>query len=203
MRLQAFARRLFQRLSWLASPSAAVRGRLGRLRPSASGAGCRQPGKRSDRTRIFHSCFLLFRSLVCRPGSPVSYATMVRMNLKRRRAAGRSAVVVALLLCGPDRTRAQTMAVLEGHVFDALGAVVPGAVVSVRQSARFAVAVRSDVEGRYAIVAIPVGTYEVEAAAAGFRSEIIEVLTIEVGRTVVRDFHLAVGDTHESVVVRA
>jgi len=112
--------------------------------------------------------------------------------------------VVALLLCAPIATRAQTMAVLEGRVFDASGSVVPGASVSIQdESAGFTVSVRSDTQGRYSIVAIPVGTYRVEAAAAGFTSAIIEALTIEVGRTLVRDFHLAVGDTRESIVVRA
>ena len=51
--------------------------------------------------------------------------------------------------------------------------------------------------------AIPAGKYKVTVEAAGFRSEIIEELNVDVGRTLVRDFHLAVGERNETVLVRA
>src|SRR6185503_7772858 len=122
----------------------------------------------------------------------------------RRVAAHRAASIILMLLCFPVSSPAQTFALLQGRVFDASGALITGAAVSVRDaSTRFNLSVRTDAEGRYSIVALPVGTYLVEAAATGFRSEIIEGLAVEVGRTVVRDFYLTVGDRAESVIVRA
>ncbi len=99
---------------------------------------------------------------------------------------------------------AQTSATLQGRVFDQSGAVIPLATVRVRSSAAgFNRSVTTDSEGRYQLVGIPAGGYEVVAAATGFRSEVIEELSIEVGRTLVRDFHLEVGSSSQSVVVQA
>ena len=96
------------------------------------------------------------------------------------------------------------MGVLQGRVFDASGAVLTGAVINVRdESIGFGASVHTDFEGRYFIVAIPPGTYTVAAEASGFRSEIIEELNVDVGRTLVRNFRLAVGDRSETVTVRA
>jgi hypothetical protein len=89
-------------------------------------------------------------------------------------------------------------------VFDASGAVLPDAVVTVRsESTAFDVWVNTDSEGRYSVVAIPPGIYTVRVEAQGFRTEVIERLTVDVGRTVVRYFHLRVGERSESVTVRA
>ena len=53
----------------------------------------------------------------------------------------------------------------------ASGAVIPGAVIGVRDdSTGFAVSVRTDLEGRYHVAAIPAGTYTVTAEASGFRT---------------------------------
>ena len=96
------------------------------------------------------------------------------------------------------------MAALRGRALDASGAVITGASITVQdQSTGFVRAVATDSQGRYHVEAIPVGTYDVIAGATGFRTEIVEQLTLEVGRTVVRDFRLVVGTASETVVVRA
>ena len=116
----------------------------------------------------------------------------------------RLVLAVLLVLRATVQSDAQTAAALQGRVFDTSGAVVPGATITVRsQVTRFVRSVSTDAEGRYYVTAIPAGTYEVTGAARGFRSEIIQELTFDVGRTLVRDFHLAVGETHETVVVSA
>ena len=80
---------------------------------------------------------------------------------------------------------------------------VPGASVVVRNSATgFTSTTSSDDQGRYHVPGIPAGAYQVTAEAPGFSSERIEALTFEVGRTLVRDFKLAV-DQRETVVVNA
>ena len=110
--------------------------------------------------------------------------------------------VLLLVIASP--ARAQTMAALQGRVLDPSGAVVPGASVVVRDSATgFARVAPTDAEGRYHALAIPAGMYQVTAEAAGFRSERIDELTFEVGRTLVRDFQLAVDTQREVVVVSA
>jgi hypothetical protein len=115
----------------------------------------------------------------------------------------RLALAILLLPGASTPVSAQTMAALQGRVFDGSGGVLPGASVSVRDdSAGFAASVRTDPGGRYYIAAIPAGTYRVMVEASGFRTEIIEELNVEVGRTLVRHFRLAVGDTTETVVVR-
>ena len=109
-----------------------------------------------------------------------------------------------LLLAIASPARAQTMAALQGRVLDPSGAAVPGASVEVQDSATgFTRVAPTDAEGRYHAPAIPAGVYQVTAEAAGFRSERIDALTFEVGRTLVRDFQLAVDTQREVVVVSA
>jgi len=112
-------------------------------------------------------------------------------------------LVLVWLCCAPAMARAQTFGTLEGRVLDPSGAVVPDAVVRVQSpSTAFDVSVRTDAEGRYHVLGIPNGTYSVTVEAASFRSERIQALNLDVGRTVVRDFHLNVSDVTEAVVVR-
>ncbi|HEX2456671.1 MAG TPA: carboxypeptidase-like regulatory domain-containing protein, partial [Vicinamibacterales bacterium] len=99
---------------------------------------------------------------------------------------------MAVLLCASMPAIAQTMAALQGRVIDPSGAPLPGAVIRVREkSIGFDVSVRADADGRYYVAAIPNGTYTVTAEATGFRTERIEALNVDVGRTLVRNFHLS------------
>jgi hypothetical protein len=99
-------------------------------------------------------------------------------------------VVVGLLICAPALS-AQALSALQGRVLDASGAVVTDAVVRVfNGSVSFDTAVRTDAEGRYRVFAIPAGTYAVLAEAGGFRPVRLEEFRLDVGRTIVHDFHL-------------
>jgi hypothetical protein len=111
--------------------------------------------------------------------------------------------LATVLLCASISAGAQTLAGLQGRVFDASGAVLPGAVIRVKGGAGFDASVQVDADGRYVVFAIPNGTYAVTAEAPGFRTERIEVLNVDVGRTLVRDFRLAIGPTFETVLVLA
>jgi Carboxypeptidase regulatory-like domain/TonB dependent receptor-like, beta-barrel len=116
----------------------------------------------------------------------------------------RAAMVVLVVLCASPPVQAQTTAVLQGRVVDQSGAVIPAAVIRVRDdSIDFAVSAVTDLEGHYHIGAIPAGRYSVSAEASGFRTEVIEALDVDVGRTLVRNFLLALGEQRETVVVRA
>jgi hypothetical protein len=111
-------------------------------------------------------------------------------------------VIVLLLVSG--RVDAQSGATLQGNVSDASGGVLRGASIRVRNDAvgldRTA---RTDDQGRYEVAAIPAGSYDVTIEADGFRSTSVEELNLDVGRTVIRNFRLEVGDRLESVVVVA
>ena len=110
--------------------------------------------------------------------------------------------ILSVLTVSPAST--QTMAVLQGRVVDPSGAALPKATIVVRDSATGLTRMApTDAEGRYHVAAIPAGGYQVTAQAPGFRTERIESLTFEVGRTLVRDFQLAVATRTEAVVVRA
>ena len=113
-------------------------------------------------------------------------------------------LVIALVLFATIPAGAQTFASLQGRVFDQSGALVPGAVIRVQDaSSGFDVTVRADSEARYYVFAVPNGTFTVTAGAPGFRAERIDALNVDVGRTLVRDFHLTIGDVAETVIVRS
>jgi hypothetical protein len=106
--------------------------------------------------------------------------------------------------CASRPVHAQTLSAMQGRVFDASGAALPGAIIRVEnESTGIDQSARSDGEGRYYVAAIPSGTYTVTATADGFRTDRIDALSVDVGRTLVRDFHLAVGDITEAVLVHA
>ena len=116
----------------------------------------------------------------------------------------RLVLVLILTLHGAVPLVAQSGATLQGRVFDASGAVLRDATITVRnESTGFDRAAATDDEGRYHVEPIPAETYSVTAAAAGFKSVVLAELTLEVGRTLVRDFRLELGQTSETVVVQA
>src|SRR6476661_2015253 len=100
------------------------------------------------------------------------------------------------------RAHVQSTAVLQGRVLDQNGAVVPRAKITAKNSATaLARTGETDSEGNYQFAALPVGNYRVEVRAAGFRTAIVEHLTIEVARIVVQDFRLEVGDITQTINV--
>jgi Carboxypeptidase regulatory-like domain/TonB dependent receptor-like, beta-barrel len=112
--------------------------------------------------------------------------------------------LLVLLLGTAAVVSGQTVATLQGLVCDVSGAALPRASITISNPATgFHTVVSTDAEGRYYVVAIPAGSYEVTAAADGFKPEIIQELTFEVGRTLVRDFELNLGGRSEAVIVAA
>ena len=107
---------------------------------------------------------------------------------------------IALLLVLTAPVAAQSTASIEGQVSDPHGAVVPGVEIYARSPSigvyRETV---SDDSGRYQIASLPVGDYSVEVRAAGFKTQIIKTVRIEVGRRITLDFSVEVGDVREQV----
>jgi hypothetical protein len=99
---------------------------------------------------------------------------------------------------------AQAGANLTGAVKDASGGVVPGAVVTVRNTDTGELrTVVSGGEGLYRVANLPRGTYEVTAELPGFRSVTQSGVLLTVGDTVRLDFTLEIGTFGETVTVES
>ena len=128
-------------------------------------------------------------------------------NLKRRTIAvkriqeGLGAILLILVsaVCG----WAQVEASITGMVTDSSGAAVAGATVMVRNLENNLSRKTSTGEsGRYAVVSLPVGRYEVEADLPEFKSELRTGITLVVGQQAVVDLTLQLGEMKEQVTVK-
>jgi hypothetical protein len=91
-----------------------------------------------------------------------------------------------------------------GVVTDPSGAVVPEAEVTVRNvDTNVARTVTSNEAGRYEVVALQPGEYEVRAAKAGFATLVRAGITLTVGSRTTVDLGLTVSSTSETVTVEA
>jgi len=115
-----------------------------------------------------------------------------------------SGVLLALLLslAWVSAARAQVSASLTGLVTDPSGAPVPGAEVTAKSAEtgaeRDAV---TDGAGRYQVLALAVGEYEVRVKKAGFQERIRTGIHLAVGQEASVDLRLQVGEVRESVAV--
>jgi len=97
---------------------------------------------------------------------------------------------------------AQSTATLQGTVTDSKGAVVPNATVTARnKGTSFERTTQTDTEGNYQIAALPVGSYNIEVKAQGFKTQVADQVPIEVARTVVQNFQMDIGAISETVLV--
>jgi len=117
----------------------------------------------------------------------------------------RAAVPILLSLILPVTLHAQAAgtASVQGTVTDQTGAAVPGATVTLTQTATgTSRASTTDGAGVYALPNVPVGPYSLSVAASGFQS-FTQTGTLEVGNNISIDPHLKVGSASEHVEVQA
>lgn len=108
------------------------------------------------------------------------------------------------LLCFGGISLAQSTATLQGTVKDEKGSVVPGARVTARNLATgIERTTQSDSDGNYQIASLPVGNYSIGVEASGFKRQLVSNLSVEVGRTIEKDFSLEVGTLEQNVNVTA
>jgi hypothetical protein len=109
----------------------------------------------------------------------------------------------ALLLACALPLAAQTPAgAVVGTVRDQTGATVRNAIVRARNLETGAARVTpTDEQGRYQLLALAVGDYEIEVSHPGFRTAVQRPIRITVGRSAGVDLLLAVGGVHERVEV--
>lgn len=95
-----------------------------------------------------------------------------------------------------------TTATIYGTVTDSTGAVVPGAQVTATHiETNVSRATNTDNDGRYSLPFLPVGTYRLEATAAGFRKFEQSGIVLEVNRQARLDAVLQLGALTETISV--
>ena len=93
---------------------------------------------------------------------------------------------------------------ISGRVTDASGAAVPNATVTIKNTATSATQTAStDEQGRYALLDLPIGTYDLTLNKTGFQNVARTGLIVTVGSAPVLDFQLTVGQASETVSVNA
>jgi hypothetical protein len=113
--------------------------------------------------------------------------------------------LLAVAVFGAARGAAQEIAgSIRGAVLDASGAAVSGARVSAEQAETgLARSTRSDAQGAYVFVELPVGHYRIEAEAKGFQKYVQDGISLDVDQTATVTVHLRIGTPTESVHVAA
>jgi hypothetical protein len=108
-----------------------------------------------------------------------------------------------LLLSAAPRLHAQVSASLAGVISDTSGARVPSAAITVKNVETGAIRnTVSDDAGRYQVLALPVGEYEISASRSGFQEQIRSGIHLVVGQEAGVDLTLGVGAVKEQITVK-
>ena len=112
-------------------------------------------------------------------------------------------IVLALCICAAPAT-AQVSAALSGRVTDQTGAAVPEAAITARNvDTGITRTTTTDQAARYEIPALPVGSYEVDAAKSGFERLVRTGILLVVGQDATADMSLRIGRVNQQVKVVA
>jgi len=107
-----------------------------------------------------------------------------------------------LMFLGSPLARAQASSSIGGTVFDPSGAAVSSASVSAKNLETGALrSAATDDRGRYEILSLPVGRYEVKATKAGFEDSLRTGVELALGQEARLDFHLRVGTVSTEITV--
>lgn len=110
--------------------------------------------------------------------------------------------LLLLLVC--VGAHAQQNSEITGTVTDKVGAVVPGAHVTVTERATgFTKAADTNDSGAFAFPGLNVGTYDMTVTAKGFGTSVSKGLVLNISQTLRADTSLAVGNVNETVTVEA
>ncbi len=110
-----------------------------------------------------------------------------------------------LALCAPSALQAQvTTAAVRGTVTDEQKAAVVGATVTITNvGTGYSRSAQSGADGEYSFPDLPLGTYRIHAAHAGFKSETQTGVELHVADSIVLNMMLRVGAVSETVTVEA
>ena len=125
-------------------------------------------------------------------------------RLARALSRTASTVLFATILTAAPAWAQLSTAEINGRVTDSSGAVLPGATVTMTQTATgLTRSVVTDASGAYLISNLPTGPYRLEVSLQGFRSYVQTGLVLQVGATPTVNATLAIGALEEAVTVEA
>ena len=112
-------------------------------------------------------------------------------------------VLLSPLLVSTPALHAQVSASLTGVIADASGARVAGAAITVKNVETGAIrnSVTND-DGRYEVLALPVGEYEISVSKSGFNEQTRGGIHLAVGQEAEVDLALQVGPEKQQVIVK-
>ncbi len=115
-----------------------------------------------------------------------------------------SFVLVLALASGVFAQSQATTGVIEGTVYDQEGAVLPGATITLRNTAtNFELVVTTNSEGRFRAVLLPLGPYRIAVALEGFATLVREGIDLSVGQTINLPITLQLGGLEQEITVTA
>jgi len=111
-------------------------------------------------------------------------------------------LVAGLFFCFSLVALAQDTATLTGTIRDNTGAVIPGAAVTIKNTATGSVReLKTNPAGEYVAAALPPGQYNIAVTAEGFRSYLAQGVILRVAQDARIDVTMRVGNTHEEITV--
>ena len=117
--------------------------------------------------------------------------------------ASKLCILLFILLTGTKSLDAQVSASITGVITDSSGGRIPSAAITVKNvetgTIRSAV---SDGAGRYQVLALPVGEYEIRVSKSGFQEQIRGGIHLAVEQEAGVDLTLQVGEIKQQVAVR-
>lgn len=124
------------------------------------------------------------------------------LKLKAFRRFSGIALAAASLFCIPAALAQTVTGSITGAVTDASGAVVPGAHVTAENTGTgVKTEATTNESGSYSIRFLPIGTYRVTAAAAGFSTQTLAPFALEINQTAKINASLKVGGGSSTVEV--
>ena len=123
---------------------------------------------------------------------------------RSRHAVGNLLMLVSgCLLIHPSLMAQVGSGTISGTVTDSSGAVMPQVSIVVKNTQEgTATTLTTNAQGLYVVPGLVVGTYDVQAQAKGFKTQVRRGITLTVGSTLVVDFALPVGEVAETVEIQ-
>ena len=155
------------------------------------------PQKHSDALRIERPAPFLSSNVQIRRHAPA--------QARNRALVAEWIVVLILAIFLPAGLSAQGAGgTISGHVADSTGAAIPGATITLTNTATSGVRTTvSTSSGDYTFPAVPIGIYELKAAHQGFNTATSQNLQLQVAQSLTQNFTLQVGGIQQTVRVTA